>query len=152
MHASGDGPAIPGKRPHILCLDDQRENLRLRKLFLELFWCQVTAVEDAETCLCTARKAAFDLGLLDYHLGGEITGEHVALELRVHLPHMPLIMLTGDPKIPDSARQSVDAVLVKGLSNPIELLDTIQELLPDCILKPRRKAPAASVLSKTPGW
>lgn len=137
------GLNVPERKPRILCLDDQQENLRLRKLFLELFGCQVTAVEDAEECLFASTRETFDIALLDYHLVGPLDGEDVARELRSRLPKLPLVMLTGDPAIPESAKRSVDAVIVKGASNPAELLDTIEKLTPDCTLKPRRKPVAA---------
>ena len=132
-------PDAPEKKPKILCLDDQPENLQLRITFLEQFGCEVTMVTDAHACLSAATRGSFDLALLDYHLGGEITGEGVAHDLRSCAPGMPLVMLTGDPKIPESAKQSVDDVFIKGDGSPAELLDTFQRLLPDRALKPRRK-------------
>lgn len=138
---------MPRRKPRILCLDDQSEHLRLRKIFLEQFWCEVTAVEDAEACLRVADKAEFDLALLDYHLGSETNGEDVARELRSRFPNMPLVMLTGDPHIPESAQQSVDVVIVKGQSNPGDLLNLIQELAPDCSVKPLRKPIIAETIS-----
>lgn len=130
---------MPEKKPRILCLDDQPENLRVRMMFLEKFGCEVTIVEEAQACLQMATRESFDLALLDYHLGGEITGEDVAHDLRSCAQGMPLVMLTGDPAIPESAKQSVDAVFIKGVGSPAEMLDVIQKLLPGCQLKPRRK-------------
>lgn len=127
------------KKPKILCLDDQRENLRIRKMFLEQFGCAVVAVEEARECLQAATREAFDLAILDYHLAGEVTGEDVARDLRVMSPALNLMILTGDPDIPESARECVDAIFIKGLGNPIELIDAIRSLLPDFDLKPRRK-------------
>jgi hypothetical protein len=51
---------------------------------------------------------------------------------------MPLVMMTGDPNLPESAKECVDAVLLKGASTPDDLFRTIEELLPDYTLKPRR--------------
>jgi hypothetical protein len=42
---------------------------------------------------------------------------------------MPLIMLSGDPNIPQSARDCVDAVFLKGAGNPRDLIELIQTLL-----------------------
>lgn len=127
------------KKPRILCLDDQRENLRIRKMFLEQFGCDVVAVEEAHECLQAATREAFDLAILDYHLAGEVTGEDVARDLRVMSPALNLMILTGDPDIPESSRECVDAIFIKGLGNPIELIDAIRNLLLDFDLKPRRK-------------
>jgi len=57
-------------------------------------------------------------------------------------------MLTGDPKIPDSARESVDVVITKGSSGPEDLFFTIEELAPDCTLKPRRPPVIPFLLSE----
>src|SRR5215471_603954 len=127
---------MPGRPPRILCLDDQPEHLLIRKALLEQFGCEVVAVYDAQTCLHTATHSHFDLALLDYHLGGDINGEDVARDLRVCVPDLRLVMLTGDPHIPKSAKESVDAVLIKGSSSPDDLFWTLETLLPDCKIKP----------------
>ncbi len=109
----------------------------------------MVTVTDSSSCLRTVAQETFDLVLLDYHLAEEITGEDVARDISALLPEMPLVMLTGDPKLPDSARESVDAVLVKGSNGPRELLDTIQELLPGRPMKPRRESLVTPPLGKT---
>ena len=129
---------MQGKRPRILCLDDQPANLLVRKVLLEQFGCEVVAVHDSQACLRAATDEQFDLALLDYHLAERVTGEDVARDLRLCAPRMVLVMLTGDPKLPESAAQSVDAVLTKGLSGPQQLLQLIEDLVPGCSLKPRR--------------
>jgi CheY-like chemotaxis protein len=128
---------MPGNPPRILCVDDQPEHLKIRKLLLEQFGCYVVAVHSAQECLRAATHEPFDLALVDYHLDGEMTGEDVCRDLRVCVPGIALVMLTGDAKIPESARAFVDAVIVKGASNPNDLFWTIEELLPDCTMKPR---------------
>ncbi len=55
----------------------------------------------------------------------------MALEVR-------LVMLTGDSRLPQSAADIVDAVLIKGASDPRALFDVIQSLLPEAELHPRR--------------
>lgn len=139
---------MPGKKPRILCLDDQQENLRLRKMFLEQFGCEVLTVEEAHECLQVATREPLDLAILDYHLRGTITGEDVAHDLRSLAPKLPLMILSGDPFIPQSARESVDAVFIKGSGSALELLDLIQGLLPECELKPRRKPISRDVLNR----
>lgn len=125
------------RHPRILCLDDQPANLRIREALLKQFGCEVTAVGDAQNCLRAATHQSFDLALLDYHLGGETTGADVAHDLRICAPGVVLVMLTGDPKIPESAKKSVDKVLIKGSSSPEDLFQLIEESLPDCVLNPR---------------
>jgi CheY-like chemotaxis protein len=129
-------------KPRILCLDDQPEILQVRKFVLEQFGCEVVTVTDSAACLRLAVGEHFDLVMLDYHLDEEVTGEDVARKMAVLLPGTPLILVTGDPKIPKSARASVDAVLVKGAIGPAELLDAIQRLLPGSRIKPQRQSMA----------
>ena len=130
---------MQGKRPKILCLDDQPANLLVRKMLLEQFGCEVAAVHDAQACLRAATNERFDLALLDYHLAEPVTGEDLARDLRICAPQMRLVILTGDPKLPETAVKSVDAVLIKGAGGPEGLLQIISDLLPDCTLKPRRE-------------
>ncbi len=140
---------MPNRRPRILCLDDQRDHLHLRKVFLEQFGCEVLTVEDAQECLQIAAREPLDLAILDYHLAGELTGEDVARDLRVMVPDLPLMMLSGDPKIPESAKECVDAVFLKGAGSPGELIELIRGLLPDCDLKPHRKPMTRDALDES---
>lgn len=126
-----------GSKPVILCIDDQTDNLKIRTTLLELFGCTTIAVPDHHSALRAVTEQHVDLLLIDYHLAAGETGEDIARDVRVMRPDLPLIMLTGDTKVPDSARDSVDAVLLKGASDPKTLLDTIEGLLPGAKLRPR---------------
>lgn len=126
------------RKPKILCVDDQVENLRVRAMLLEQFGCEVVQVQDHQSTLREVTEDGIDLIVIDYHLAQGATGEEIARDVRVMRPELPLVMLTGDSKLPDSASQSVDAVLIKGASNPRALLDLIEKLLPGAQLKPRR--------------
>ena len=140
---------MTGRPARILCLDDQPMALQVRKMLLEQFGCEVVTVLDAQSCLTAAAESEFDVALIDYHLGTAVTGEDVARDMRVCSPRTALIMLTGDPKIPDSARESVDAVITKGSSSPEDLFFAIEDLAPHCTLKPRRPPLDPRELSKT---
>jgi len=125
------------RTPTVLCVDDRADNLLIRKLMLEQFGCKVVTANDASSCLSALNEHRIDLVLIDYHLAKDTNGEELARRIRMEVPALPLIMLTGDPKIPDSARESVDAVLIKGASNPRDLLDLIEDLIPDTTLRAR---------------
>lgn len=124
--------------PKVVCIDDQINNLRVRKLLLEQFGCEVIAVSDPFTGLSEISSSKPDIVLLDYHLANGVTGEEVARDIRAVLPRVPIVFLTGDPHLPKSAHESVDAVLVKGASSPADLLATIRRLVPDAFVKPVR--------------
>ncbi len=106
---------------------------------LEQFGCETVSAADHDSSMKVVKETPVDLLLIDYHLSNGETGEEIARDVRAIHPEIPLIMLTGDAKLPDSAKDCVDAVIIKGVSNPRELLDTIQELLPALALKPRRE-------------
>jgi len=125
------------RKPTILCVDDRADNLLIRKMMLEQFGCKVVAVNDSSACLTALAENRVDLVLIDYHLAEKANGEDLARQIRNAMPQLPLILLSGDPKIPDSARESVDAVLIKGVSNPRDLLDLIEDLVPDATLLKR---------------
>lgn len=105
-------------------------------MLLQQFGCETIAVEDHLSAL-RALDDTVDLALIDYHLAGRSTGEELARDIRVIQPTLPLVMLTGDASLPESVRECVDAVLIKGASNPSDLLNTIRRLLPDAALKPQ---------------
>jgi CheY-like chemotaxis protein len=124
--------------PRILCVDDRAENLRVRAIMLEQFGCEAITAPDGAAALQLLASQSIDLMLIDYHLADGETGEEIAREVRQRWPKVPMIMLTGDSKLPDSAIAAVDEVIIKG-TNPRILLDTIEKLLPEGKLKPRRE-------------
>ena len=124
-------------KARVLCVDDRADALLVRKMMLEQFGCEVATVNDGPSCLRTLEQQPIDLVLIDYHLAGGSTGEDLARIIRGGRPSLPLIMLTGDPAVPSSARESVDVLLIKGASSPGELLDAIQKLVPSAAIRPR---------------
>lgn len=127
-----------GKKPKVLCVDDQPVNLKIRAMLLEQFGCEVVTAEDQHAALKVVTEAQIDLCFIDYHLANGATGEELARDVRMLRPTIPLVMLTGDVRIPGSAYAVVDAVLLKGASNPGDLLETIREFVPDASLRPQR--------------
>lgn len=105
-------------------------------MMLEQFGCIVVTATDHRSALQLPSEMAVDLAVIDYHLARGETGEQIARDLRVMFPRLPLIMLTGDCKLPQSAVESVDAVLIKGSSGPTALLELIGKLLPQAGLRP----------------
>lgn len=126
------------KKPAVLCVDDQAPNLRIRIMLLEQFGCTAVPADGHHTALRAVAERDFDLVIIDYHLANGETGEELARDLRVMHPQLPLVMLTGDVSLPASAREVVDAVLIKGASNPGALFELIERLVPDAALVPRK--------------
>ncbi len=107
-------------------------------MMLEQFGCSVVTATDHQSALHVISEDCVDLVIVDYHLANGETGEEVARDLRVMRPRMPIIMLTGDTRLPKTACDVVDEVVIKGASNPGALFDLIEKLLPDAELRPRR--------------
>jgi CheY-like chemotaxis protein len=118
------------RKPKILCVDDKVDNLRIRAMLLEQFGYETVLASDHNSALRACMENSIDLAVIDYHLAQGERGDVLAHDIRVMRPKLPLIMLTGDPQLPDSAAENVDAVLVKGQCNPRALLDVIEQLLP----------------------
>ena len=122
--------------PRILCVDDREHHTQLRKAFLEHSGCEVIAVLDARSALRELTgQGKFDLALVDYHLGTTTNGADLARDNRTILPTLPMIMLTGDPTVPDSEKSTVDLWLIKGHNSPAELLAAIERLIPGKTLR-----------------
>ena len=117
-------------------------------MLLEQFGCEAITAPDGATALQLLVSQSIDLLVIDYHLACGETGEEIAREVRQRWPQVPMIMLTGDSKLPESAIASVDEVLIKG-ANPRTLLDAIEKLLPAGKLKPRRKMLIPPPVKKT---
>jgi CheY-like chemotaxis protein len=126
-----------GKRPRVLCVDDQIINLKVRAMLLEQFGCEVLTAEDHTGTLKIVTEAPVDILFIDYHLADGATGEEVARDVRMLRPEIPLVMLTGDVRIPESAQAVVDAVLLKGASKPGDLFEVIRKFVPDAVLRPQ---------------
>lgn len=138
LEKSHDPGGDMSRKPTVLCVDDQAPNLKIRTMLLEQFGCEAIGVEDQQTALRMISAREIDVMVIDYHLANGENGEELARDVRVLRPAVKLIMLTGDASLPDSACACVDAVLIKGVSNPGMLFDLIEELVPDAELRARR--------------
>jgi CheY-like chemotaxis protein len=125
-------------RPCVLCVDDLPDHLQIRVELLKRFGCNAVTANDHQSALRIASEIDIDLSITDYHLKNGETGEDVARDLRALLPQLPVILLTGDPDIPESARQAVDAVLIKGEVDASTFFGVIKALLPAIVHHPRR--------------
>lgn len=119
----------PSTPPRILCVDDRVTSLEVRRALLKQMGYDVLIASDPESALAIMDKVEIDLVLLDYSFPGHCSGEELAHDLRARKPGLPLIMLSGFPELPDSARESVDILLTKGTDQPAHLLKAIASLL-----------------------
>jgi len=124
-----DVASSPNTPPRILCVDDRVSSLEVRRALLTQMGYDVLLASDPPSALAILAEANVDLVVLDYSFPGYISGDELAHQLRAREPGMPLIMLSGFPDLPPDVEDSVDIVLLKGSSQPSDLLNAIARLL-----------------------
>jgi CheY-like chemotaxis protein len=105
--------------PTVLCIDDSRDGLATRKRFLEIKGFSVLTATDGQTGLDLMAWNQIHAVVLDYRMPG-LSGEDVARKIKSRWPSVPIIMLSGYPEVPESAKNFTDAFVVKG--TPPDLL------------------------------
>jgi len=143
---SGQQPPEPSaqspRRQLVLCIDDQEDGLRIRKLFLETMGYEVLTAARGRAALNIIARHHIDAVILDYRMP-EMDGEAVAAELRRIHPRLPIVMLSGYvPEIPGRVHELVNAFVSKG-SPPTELLNALQTALGSSPKKPARPSTSA---------
>jgi CheY-like chemotaxis protein len=131
-------PPISRSNATILCIDDNRFGLAIRKLLLETRGFQVLTASSGQAGLAMLNMFSVDAVLLDYRMDG-IDGEAVATRVRGKHPNLPIILLSGYPsEIPERLLRTVDAFLVKG--QPVDALFTALEAVTG--MRPEKAKPA----------
>jgi len=97
----------------VLCIDDDKKALHLRKLVLEAAGYDVIMASSGRTGLRLLERHPVRLVILDYRMP-EMDGEAVAREIRRTHPHVPTLMLSGQIDVPRRAASAVDAFVAKG--------------------------------------
>jgi len=122
-------PSTTNPPPRILCVDDRVSSLEVRRAMLTQMGYDVLIASEPSSALSIFDKVHVDLVLLDYSFPGQISGDELARQLRARRPGLPLIMLSGFPDLPANVVDSVDVLLLKGSSQPSDLLNAIVRLL-----------------------
>ena len=111
--------------PIILCIDDNRFGVAIRKLLLEAHGFEVLTAFNGQTGLAMLDMFKVDAVLLDYKMVG-MNGDVVATRIRRKHPHLPIVLLSGSPsELPQRLLRIVDAFVVKGQA--VEILLTALE-------------------------
>jgi CheY-like chemotaxis protein len=113
---------------HVLCVDDDPETLKVRKLLLEDGgYTAVTVTSGQDALHLLAHGTVVDLVLLDYLMPG-MNGDELAEKLRRQYPQLPLVVVSAVGQLPSSLLKLTKASVQKG-RDPQVLLSTIASVL-----------------------
>jgi CheY-like chemotaxis protein len=110
----------------VLCIDDDRQVLSVRKAVLGAAGFQVLSANEAREGIAVANQEEIDVVVLDYSMPG-MNGEEVARILKQGHPNVPIILCSGEDEIPEAVFEVVDAFVTKG-DAPEFLVQTIKSL------------------------
>jgi CheY-like chemotaxis protein len=101
-------------RPTVLCVDDFKPGLLIRKVFLEQFGFEVLIASNGIEAIELVRVQKIDAVVMDYSMPG-MDGEELAIRIRQISQDIPLLLLSGFAReIPVGLRKSVNFYLTKG--------------------------------------
>jgi CheY-like chemotaxis protein len=113
---------------HVLCVDDDPDILKVRKLLLESKgYSVITAGSGQQALEHISKEPDVDLVLLDYRMPG-MNGDELAQKLRQQFPSLRLIAVSGVEDLPEQLLKNVDASVPKA-SDPELLLSAIAQSL-----------------------
>jgi len=111
----------------VLCVDDERIGLRVRKIMLESRGYVVLTAVNGDEGLKVFDENQVDVVVLDYYMPG-LNGGDVASEMRRRRPGVPIVFLSAYFSLPPEALELADAFITKG-DPPNVLIERIQKLL-----------------------
>jgi len=111
----------------VLCVDDEKLQLQLRKMLLESADFVVLAAQSADDAMEIFRTHHVDAVVLDYWLSGD-NGTALAEQMKMLRPRIPILMLSGFSSLPGEGAV-VDAWLRKAEVEPEEIIETVNRLI-----------------------
>ena len=109
----------------VLCVDDEKNGLFLRKKVLEKAGYNVVTAYSGEEALHIYESQPVDAVILDYYMGG-MNGLKVASRLKEMGSQIPIIMLSAYGSLLDEALGLVDLWLTKASVDPGQLATIIR--------------------------
>lgn len=111
----------------ILCVEDERLQLQLRRMLFESEGFTVLEADSAASALELFRSRRIDAVVMDYWLSGT-NGTAIAEEMKRISPRTPIVMLSGFSSLPGESA-IVDAWLRKAEVQPEDLLNEVKHLI-----------------------
>ena len=114
------------RMPTVFYVDDNaRSRTLLGSVLAECGFEMITAGDPLEA-LCRCTKICFDLALLDYQMPS-LSGSQLALEIKLLVPDVPIVLLSGHAVLPSAELVFVDAHFGRG-THLDELVDAMRLL------------------------
>jgi CheY-like chemotaxis protein len=113
--------------PLILCVDDEKTGLAIRKMTLESQGYHVLTADNGAEGLAIFSSQAIDLVVLDYKMPG-MDGDVVAERMKRLKPDVPILLLSAYVDLPRETLALMDMYLTKA-EGPLIMLKTVAELL-----------------------
>jgi CheY-like chemotaxis protein len=110
----------------VLCVDDEKIGLRVRKILLESHGFKVLTASSGQQGLALLDDHHVDLVILDYYMP-DLNGGQVASEIRRRRPGLPIIFLSAYFSLPAADLELANAFITKG-DPPDVLVDKIKQL------------------------
>lgn len=114
------------KKEIILCVDDEENQLAVRKLVLESKGYAVLTAASGQQALGLLAQHQFDLVLSDHLMPG-LTGAELARQIKAQMPELPVILISAVNEIPADAAYA-DLFMSK-LDGPIAMCENIAAML-----------------------
>jgi CheY-like chemotaxis protein len=114
------------KKELILCVDDEENQLAVRKLVLESKGYAVLTAASGQQALGLLAQHPVDLVLSDHLMPG-LTGAELARQIKAQMPELPVILISAVNEIPADAANA-DLFMSK-LDGPIAMCENISTML-----------------------
>jgi CheY-like chemotaxis protein len=114
------------KKELILCVDDEENQLAVRKLVLESKGYAVLTAPSGQQALALLAQHSVDLVLSDHLMPG-LTGAELARQIKAQKPELPVILISAVNEIPADAAYA-DLFMSK-LDGPIAMCENISAML-----------------------
>jgi CheY-like chemotaxis protein len=116
---------MPQPHAHILVVDDNATTRQTFSMLLSSQGYRVTMAEDGYDALGKLLQEPPDLIISDLNMP-RLNGHNLLPLVRQRLPHIPIVVATGDD---DQPLELADAVYVKGKDQPQDLLRKVAKLV-----------------------
>jgi len=124
---------VNGTAATILCVDDEENQLVLRKLLLENAGYRVLTADSFRSAVEIFTSNAIDLAVVDYWMTGG-NGVQLASELKHYRESLPIVILSAYSELPGETIGIADAWITKGGASQA-LLAKIEELLARAVVR-----------------